>query len=65
MRMIDAICELLKVKSIITLAIIGAMVFMAVTERIDAATFMTVAGSVVTYYFTRKEGNDTKSRRLK
>lgn len=54
----QAFIQLLKVKSIITLAIIGAMVYMATNELIDPATFMTIAGAVVTYYFTRK-GNST------
>ncbi len=50
-----AFIELLKVRSIITLAIIGVMSYLAITEIIDAATYMTIAGAVVAYYFNRKE----------
>ena len=52
---INALVELLKVKTIITLAIIGVMSYLAVTGDIATDTFMAVAGSVVTYYFTRGE----------
>jgi uncharacterized membrane protein len=51
----QAIIELLRVKSIITLMVIGSMVYLVALEFIDPATFMTLAGSVITYYFTRKE----------
>ena len=50
-----AIIELLKVKTIVTLAIIGVMSYLAVQGSIATDTFMAVAGSVVTYYFTRNE----------
>lgn len=55
MSLKEAIIELLKVKSIVTVAIIGTMVYMSVLGMIEPATFMTVAGSVVTYYFTKRE----------
>jgi len=50
-----ALIELLKVKTIITLAIIGVMSYLAVQGSIATDTFMAIAGSVVTYYFTRDE----------
>jgi hypothetical protein len=50
-----ALIELLKVKTLITLAIIGVMSYLAIIEAIEPATFMTVASAVVTYYFTRRE----------
>ena len=50
-----ALIELLKVKTIITLAIIGVMSYLAVKGSIATDTFMAIAGSVVTYYFTRSE----------
>jgi len=52
---VSAFVELLKVRSIITIVIIGVMSYLAVEQIIDAATFMTLAGAVVTYYFNRKE----------
>jgi Na+-transporting NADH:ubiquinone oxidoreductase subunit NqrD len=50
-----AIIELLKVRTLITLAIIGVMSVLAIKGDIEPATFMTVASAVVTYYFTRRE----------
>jgi Na+-transporting NADH:ubiquinone oxidoreductase subunit NqrD len=50
----DAFIELLKVKSVITLMIIGVMSVLAYNRYIQPETFMTVASAVVTYYFTRK-----------
>jgi hypothetical protein len=50
-----AFIELLKVKTIITLIIITVMSHLALTGIIAPETFMTVAGAVVTYYFTRRE----------
>lgn len=50
--------KLLEVKSIITLAIIFTLCYMVITHAIEVATFTTIAGSVVTYYFTRKGDKD-------
>ena len=54
----DAVIELLKIRSLITIAIIGVMSFLAVKEVIAPETFMTVASAVITYYFTRKEDKE-------
>ena len=51
----QAFIELLKVRTLITLAIIGVMSYLAIIEAIAPETFMTVASAVVTYYFTRRE----------
>lgn len=53
--------ELFKVKSIITLVIISTMAYLVVKSQIEPETFMTVAGSVVTYYFTRRDGENRDS----
>ena len=52
----QAIIELLKVRTLITLAIIGVMSYLAIIESIEPETFMAIASAVVTYYFTRREG---------
>ena len=52
----QALIDLLKVKTLITLAIIGVMSYLAIIEAITPETFMTVASAVVTYYFTRQKG---------
>jgi hypothetical protein len=51
----QALIELLKIKTLVTMAIIGVMSYLAIIEAIVPETFMTVASAVVTYYFTRKE----------
>ena len=51
----QAFIELLKVRSLITFAVIGVMSYLAVIEAIGPETFMTVASAVITYYFTRKD----------
>lgn len=52
--------NLLKVKSLTTLAIIGTLCAMTILGQVESEVFCTIAGSVVTYYFTRKgdEGKD-------
>ncbi len=57
-----AFIELLKVRSVITLAIIGVMSYLAIARIIDAATYMTIAGAVVAYYFNRKEGKNDDNK---
>lgn len=53
----NAIVNLLKVKSIITLMVIGVTCHLALTNAIDLTVFMSIASSIVTYYFTRKEND--------
>lgn len=57
-ELIKALTELLKVKSLITLSIIGALVFLAVSGTIEVAVFTSIASSIITYYFTRKSNDD-------
>lgn len=54
-KVVNALVELLKVRSIITIISFSVMSYMAVIGTLDPATFMTVVGCIVTYYFTRKE----------
>lgn len=53
--MIKAIVNLLKVKTILSLMVVGVTCYLAIKEVIDVATFMALASSIVTYYFTRPE----------
>ena len=56
----QAFINLLKVKSLITLAIVGAYIFLSITQVISPEAFAGVAGSILTYYFHR-ETKDKKS----
>lgn len=58
-QIIKTICNLFKVKTLVTLALTVAMV-MLVSGRWDCPTetlalFSTVYGAVITYFFTKKE----------
>lgn len=57
-ELIKAITELLKVKSLITLSIIGTLVFLAVNGTIEISVFTGISSSIITYYFTRKSNDD-------
>lgn len=51
----NALISLLKVKSIITLTIIGGVTYGFVAGTVDPATYCGFAGAVITYFFTRKD----------
>lgn len=52
--------SLLSVKSIVTLAMTGAMIALLFTDIVAdpelRSVFCTAYGSIITYFFTRKEG---------
>ena len=54
-KVADAIVDLLKVRSIVTIIVISVMSVMAIREAIDPGAFLAVAGSIIAYYFTRKD----------
>ena len=47
--------DLLKVKSIVTLLMIVTMCGLCVMSKIDSDVFSALCGSIITYYFTRKD----------
>lgn len=49
------IAELFKVKSIITLTITGAITYGFVQKIVPVELYASYAGSIITYYFTKKE----------
>lgn len=53
----ETIKKIVSVKSIVTFALIGATVYLAVAEKIQISPefFASVVTAVVTYYFTRKD----------
>lgn len=50
------LANLLKVKTILSLLVIITTCYLTIREIIDPATFMALASAIITYYFTRKEG---------
>ncbi len=53
--MISALINLLKVKSLITIAIIGGVTYGFVIGSVPSEAYCGFAGSVITYYFTKQE----------
>lgn len=58
-KLIYNIAELFKVKTILSLMVITFMCILTWKEKLDLSAFMGIAGSIITYYFTRK--NDEKN----
>lgn len=59
----ETLKKLLEVKSLVTFALIGATVYLAVYEKVQVPSefFASVVTAVITYYFTRKDnGNNDK-----
>lgn len=56
-EVIKKIAKLIDLKSIITLAITGFLMYGFVVKVISAEQFMTVATMILTYYFAKKEKN--------
>ena len=54
----NAIINLLKVKTIITLAITGVFVYLSVVGKLPIETTTMVIGMVFTYYFNKKDKED-------
>lgn len=50
------IVNLFKVKTILSLIVIITTCYLTIKEVIDPATFMALASAIITYYFTRKDG---------
>lgn len=55
MKIKERIAKLIDLKSIITIAITGALIYGFVTKMIDAEKFMTIATMIFTFYFAKKD----------
>lgn len=53
-KIISQLCELLKVKSIITIIAFIAF-YLAITSRLDTDNFMLVLGMITTYFFNKDQ----------
>ena len=51
----EALINLLKVKSLMTIAVMIVFVVLALSNKIDEALTASVITAVITYYFTKKE----------
>ena len=54
----EAIINLLKVKTLLSLMFATTTCYLAVTGQIDTATFIALTASIITYYFNKKESGE-------
>ena len=48
-----ALIELLKVRTLVTLTVVGATVYGFLTDRVSAEVFVGITMAVITYYFRK------------
>ena len=54
----QAIINLLKIKSIMTIAVMIVFVILSLTDRLDTALIASVITAIITFYFTKKEDKE-------
>lgn len=59
----NRIMELLKVKSIVTIAVLFVFCFLSVRGDIDSDKFMTIFTVIISFYFGTKYEQNTKNLR--
>ena len=60
----NALINLLKVKSLMTIAVMVVFVVLALSGKIDEALTASVITAVITYYFTKNEAKEKESETL-
>lgn len=58
----DTFKNLLKVKSLMTIAVIVVFVVLALTNKMSEELIASVITAVITYYFTKKENIEKEER---
>jgi uncharacterized membrane protein YdjX (TVP38/TMEM64 family) len=53
---IKNLANLIKVKTVITFTIIAGVTYGFIMGTVESETYCAFAGSIITYYFMRKEG---------
>lgn len=54
----DSIKNLLKIKSIVTIAVLAMFIFGVITGKLGGEQIMTITSVVITFYFASKGGNN-------
>lgn len=54
-ELIKGLLSLMKVKSIISLAVVFTTCFLTVKGELDTASFMALTGAIITYYFKKDD----------
>ena len=60
----ERIAKLIDLKTIITISITAALIFGFVVGKITAEQFMTIATMIFTFYFAKKDKEDTTEREV-
>lgn len=55
-NLIKGVVALLKVKSIISLAVVFTTCYLTIKGELDTASFMALTGAIITYYFKKDDG---------
>ncbi len=54
-KLLENLADLLKVKTILSLSVIITVCILTFKGIIDVGAFMAISGSIITYYFTKKD----------
>lgn len=54
----NALINLLKVKSLMTICVMGVFTYLAVKEKMDTAVVASTITAVTTYYFTKESSRE-------
>lgn len=54
-KLVNALVDLLKVKTILSVMVLTTTCILAFKGLIDMGAFLAIASAIITYYFTRKE----------
>lgn len=60
MRFRDRISKLIDVKSLVTISLTAAFVFLSVSGRVKEETFLTIYASVISFFFGTKVQNNSE-----
>ena len=58
-KLLSNIADLFKVKTILSLSVVFTTCILTFKGLISTESFMAIAGSVVTYYFTKNKSDDS------
>lgn len=62
MTLKQRICKLLDVKSIVTFALTGALVYLTVCDKITAETFIHIYLPVISFYFGTQQAKNANTK---
>ena len=61
-KLLENFADLFKVKTILSLSVIITVCVLTFKGIIDVGAFMTISGSIITYYFTKKDSTSENNK---